>query len=438
MTEQRNLRSPTLHATIGFTGFVFVALIVMASVFEVEVVATGRGKVVPLSRVQVVQPEFGGVLQSIAVRDGQSVKQGDVIITFDTRDAAADLERLQGEEARLDIEAARIGGLVTLLGALGDLDFEAILRTAKVTFPKRLAKLPFAMEQAELFQSEIDALLSLLREHRAQIENAERAVDVAVADLERATASIATAKERHDSAKALYDGGTTNRRTYLDALDAYTGVHKEAERAQRAVAERQSILPALEASFAAAVASRTNALQERISEIDRRREVLASELIVAKRKLEAATLRAPRSGTVDQLKVFTLGGVVDAGQELLRIVPDDGKIEVEALFGNADIGFLSEGQNARLRFDAYPSARFGAIDGMVLDVSADAKELSAGQFGYTLRIEPKTSTFEIAGEPYPLSPGLTMDVDVVTRKRSIISYFLQPIFERVEEALREG
>lgn len=437
MSQNDSLKSPTLHATIGLTGFVFVVMIAMASIFEVEVVATGRGKVVPLSRVQVIQPEFGGVLQSIAVRNGQSVKQGDVVIAFDSHDAASDVQQLQGEEAQLRIEAARIEALVKTLEASGGSDFEAKLRAASVAYPEALAKLPFALEQRKLFQIEVAAIMSLLQEHVAQLENAERAIDLAGADLERATAGIGTAKERHDSAKILYEGGTANRRSYLDALDVYTALMKDEEKAERAIAEKQSILPALNASFAAQIANRANTLQERLSDIDRRRGVLIFELALAQRRLDASILRAPRSGTVDQLKVFTLGGVVEGGQELLHIVPDDGKIEVEAIFGNADIGFLSEGQVTRLRFDAYPSARFGSIEGIVLDVSADAKELSPGQFGYTLRIQPKSKAFEISDEIYSLSPGLTMDVDVVTRKRTIISYFLLPILETVDQSLRE-
>jgi hemolysin D len=108
--EPIKITSPTLHATIWFTISVFAAIVVMACVFKVEVVARGQGKVVPVSRVQVVQPEFDGKITAIHVRNGSEVRQGEVLIELDTTDAEAELNTITAEMTRLRIERARITG----------------------------------------------------------------------------------------------------------------------------------------------------------------------------------------------------------------------------------------------------------------------------------------------------------------------------------------
>lgn len=112
-SEPIKITSPTLHATIWFTISVFVAIVVMACIFKVEVVAGGQEKVVPVSRVQVVQPEFDGKITAIHVRNGSEVRQGDVLIELDTTDAEAERNTITAEMTRLRIERARITALVS-------------------------------------------------------------------------------------------------------------------------------------------------------------------------------------------------------------------------------------------------------------------------------------------------------------------------------------
>ena len=109
-----------MHATIGFTISVFIAIIIMAVVFKVEVVATGLGKVVPTSRVQLVQPEFGGQVTAIHVRNGDTVSAGDILIELNQTDAVAELETLTAEMDRLRIEGARLGRMLDALGSEDD------------------------------------------------------------------------------------------------------------------------------------------------------------------------------------------------------------------------------------------------------------------------------------------------------------------------------
>ncbi|MBT6188721.1 MAG: HlyD family efflux transporter periplasmic adaptor subunit [Tateyamaria sp.] len=100
---------------------------------------------------------------------------------------------------------------------------------------------------------------------------------------------------------------------------------------------------------------------------------------------------SPVDGIIDQLSVYTIGGIVDAGQELMRVVPRDQSYEIEAIFPNTDVGFLAAGQRANIKLDAFPSERFGALAGTISNVSADAVEIDENVFGFVIRIKPEAS-----------------------------------------------
>ncbi len=124
---------------------------------------------------------------------------------------------------------------------------------------------------------------------------------------------------------------------------------------------------------------------------------------------------------------------MEAGAELLRIVPDSSSVEFDALFSNQDIGFMAIGQKANIRLDAYPSERFGHV----ADMAADSTEISDGKWGYVVRIFPEAGFIQIGGKRLPLRPGMTATIDVTTENRRIISYFFAPILRTIENALGE-
>jgi hemolysin D len=160
-------------------------------------------------------------------------------------------------------------------------------------------------------------------------------------------------------------------------------------------------------------------------------------LDTSQRRLKNTRLISPVDGIIDQLSVYTIGGIVDAGQELMRVVPRDQSYEIEAIFPNTDVGFLAAGQRANIKLDAFPSERFGALAGTISNVSADAVEIDENVFGFVIRIKPEASYLQTPANQYPLQPGMTSVVDAITGERRIISYFFAPIVKMVQESLGE-
>jgi len=243
--EPMKITSPTLHATIWFTMAVFVAILVMAFVFKVEVVAQGQGRIVPMSRVQVVQPEFAGRITAIHVRNGDAVAQGDVLLELDPTEALTELGTIRAESDRLQIELARVGAMVSaLVGDVADPGFET-LALSGFNVPASLADHPFAVEQRSLLQADVADLRTAFAQIAARTTASERSEEVTEAQIVQTETSLAIQKERFAVAETLLEQGTTSRTRFMDAEQALAELEQARQvylrELDQKVAERQAL-----------------------------------------------------------------------------------------------------------------------------------------------------------------------------------------------------
>lgn len=437
-SEPIKITSPTLHASIWFTIFVFVAIVVMACIFKVEVVARGQGKVVPVSRVQVVQPEFDGKITAIHVRNGSEVHQGEVLIELDTTDAEAELNTITAEMTRLRIERARITALVSGIDG-SDVQSETFAADTLLSFTENTdTGHDFYAEQSRLLSAEIDDLQATMSQIAARIVSNNQSVSVTLANIARIEAAIAIQTERLEVAQGLLDRGTSSRSAFLDVQESFTALEKEREVYLRELDQKRSQETSLLAEQRSVITAQRNQLLQRRSEIEARLATLEEQLRTAERRVIAAQLTAPMDGVVDQLDVFTIGAVARGGEQILRVVPEDQDVEIEAIFTNNDIGFVEIGQQANINLDAYPSERFGFVTGVVSDVAADSTEAVEGVWAFEVRITPKGSKLTNGLDHFALRSGMTATVDIIIDKRRLISYFFAPIMSVIQSALGEN
>lgn len=441
MTEKRiprRVASPTLHATILFTIAVFVAVVVMSYLFRVEIVAKGIGKVVPLGRVQVLQPEFGGRVAAIHVRDGVRVERGQLLIELDPTNARAELNKLEAEQARLKIERRRIDTILQVLMRPELLSNEGVSYiVAGFTDADGTEEDGFFLEQRALLSSELSELSDALAQADARIASNQKSQEVTQAGIARVDAALITQKERLDVANNLLEKGASSRASYLDVLDGFNRLEKERDIYLRELEQRIASEATYRAEKSGLLSSLRNRLQTRKADLEARQAVLDEELVTSRRQLAVSRLHSPVDGVVDQLAIYTIGGIVTAGQELLRVVPEGQAYEIEAVFPNTDVGFLEIGQNANVKLDAYPAERFGSLRGHVGNVSADAIKIRENSFGFVVRVVPEAPFLETPASQYRLQPGMTAVVDVITGDRRVISYFFAPILKVVQESLGE-
>lgn len=435
--EPMHIRSPTLHGTIFFTLAVFAIILVLSVVLKIEVVAKGQGRVLPVSRVQVVQPEFSGRITAIHVRNGANVEQGEVLIELDATEALTELGTIQAEQDRLRIEMARIDALVEALD-MEPSSADFIDQTlAMFTLPSELIEHAFAEEQRKLLLAEVNELLTSFAQIDAREEASHRSEAVTHANIARVNAILEIQSERLQAIEQLVKRGATSRSDFLDVQEGFTRLESERGVYRSELDQKAAERLALASERRRIKTDLRSSLLDRRAEVDSRLATLSEKKRAATRRVEAATLEAPASGVVDRLNVFTVGGVAEAGAELLRIVPMDIEVEVEGAFSNQDIGFMEVGQQANIRLSAYPSERFGFISGVVSDIAADSSETKEGKWHYVVRIQPEKNYLEVGSEHLYLRPGMTATVDAITDDRRIISYFFAPIVEAIQNSLGE-
>jgi hemolysin D len=272
---------------------------------------------------------------------------------------------------------------------------------------------------------------------------------------------IALDKEHVTMRQQLDSIGGGSRAQTIDALKQYeTEITTDTgDRGQ--LLETQAAMGSLDRKIDEAVTQFVADQSQKLAEVERKRDHLEQDLIKAQSKANHAELKAPISGTVQQLAVSSIGQVVASGQPLLTIVPVDGTIEVEAMIANQDIGFVEPGQPAVVKVDAFPFTRYGTIDGSIAKVSSDAvderdatelsdasnaarpQESSPGSparpqnlvFPATIRLAQRT--IEVDGRALPLMPGMAVTVEIKTGAQRVITYLLSPLLRFAHDSLHE-
>lgn len=164
---------------------------------------------------------------------------------------------------------------------------------------------------------------------------------------------------------------------------------------------------------------------------------LSKELTKAETRTSQQTLGAPIDGVVQQLSVHTVGGVVTPAQQLMVIVPNEDRLEVEAWVENKDIGFVDPHQSVEIKVDAFPFTKFGTIDGRIESLSLDAVPLENIGHVYAARVSMAKSDITVGNKIVKLSPGMSVSVEIKTGKRRLIEYFLTPLLRGIKETARE-
>lgn len=405
----------------------FAVLALLWSFFgRVDIVASAQGKIIPSEGTQVIQPIGTASVRAIHVREGQAVRAGDVLLELDGTATQADVQRIVNELQAWHLQAAHAEALLDAIDGgrapmLADVDADPRARADA----QRLAVGEYAALQAKL--AGIDAELA-----RSQAEHAS--VRALAGKLER-TAPIA--RQRAEALKGLAGEQYVARNTYLE---------RERERIEQEsdLLVQRSRLKEIEATMAQVRQQRvTQQADARHANLDRLRQardridLLEQDLVKARQSASLMRLVAPMSGTVQQLAVRTVGGVVTPAQALMMVVPEEHVLEVEAFLENKDVGFVLPGQEAEVKIETFPYTRYGIVPGKVVSVSDDAINDEKLGLVYAVRIALSRATMPVNETDVRLSPGMAVTAEVKTGRRRVIDYFLGPLIQYSSESLRE-
>lgn len=394
---------------------------------KLELVAVAPGKVVGVARTQTVQAPELAVVRAIKVAEGQRVKKGDVLIELDTAVVESSLEQAKTAMHAAMALAARHQSMLSSLkaGRFVGPEFDPRVPAAMVQAEMQVAKANFDDLQARLTQ--LDAEISL---RDAQIESSR-------ALLAKADAMSGLAHRRAEDLNALGREGFVSSHAVQDQerekisfeLDSkHLTARTEESRKVLAEARTRRVALQTEATRQASAGFADAMRQARLYEAD------VSKSTALGRRL---TLTAPSDGVVQQLRIFTVGGVVKETQDLLNIAQGEDGLELEVVIKNQDIGFVHEGQPVTVKVETFPFTKYGTLSGSVRFVARDAVSDQDKGLIYTGRIKLNPIPAEGAGSGISLQQGMSVMAEIRTGERQVYEYFLSPILQARQESMRE-
>lgn len=447
--------SPVGRAIVWVICGSLVTALAWAWLGRIDVIAVAPGRIVPTEAVKSVQPLEAGVVRAIHVKEGQSVAAGAPLIDLDPTETAAERDRLARDRLESVVEAARLRAALDAVtaGVPESRDVAAVDLALPEGTPAALAAVHRRLLRGQLaaHRAELAALESELAEKRAERDG----IAAELAKLER---RLPLLRQRVEARRSLAARDLTPRMEALELEEALVTAEADRTIQQHRLAQIEAAIRTLADRHSRVEAQFRVETLDALAKAEQRREGLDQELVKAEERLRRRRLAAPIDGTVQQVTIHTLGGVVTPAETLMVLVPKDSPLEIEALVAGRDIGFVREGQAAAVKVDTFAFTRYGLIDGRVRQVSRDAVTPSPGQAVargsggaaagmaaaqgaaepvYTARVTLERVAMRIDGADVPLAPGMGVSVEIKTGRRRVLEYLLDPVARVRDEALRE-
>ncbi len=387
-------------------------------------VTRGLGKVIPSRHVQVVQNLEGGIVSEILVREGEIVQEGQILLRIDDTRFASSYRESQVQSVALRAKIARLSA-------------EAESQLFKL--PKKLSA-----EEQPLFDNE----LALARSRQDQVQ---AGVTILEQQKQQKLQEIEELKSRQLQLQGSYQLALRELKITEPLVEK--GVISEVEllRLQREISKlrgdleaTQLAMPRVEAAIQEVdrkieelkVNFRTQALAE-LNQIKTELSRLSESHLALKDRVTRTAVRSPVKGTIKQLKITTIGGVVQPGMDLVEIVPLEDSLLVEAQIRPSDIAFLHPGQTVRVKLTAYDFSIFGSLKASLVQISADTLVNEQGEPVFLIKVRTERNYLGSEQVPLPIIPGMTATVDILTGKKTVLDYLLKPIKKVQQHALRE-
>lgn len=400
-------------------------LIVWAYYAEVDELVRGQGKVIPSKQLQLVQNLEGGILSEIFVEEGQQVKKGEVLLKLD--DTQFNSKFQERRQAVMAVKA----NIARLRSALDD--------DKSITFPSELeAEAPDVIEeQRRLFfhlKAQLDASHRLIN---LQIKQEMHALEKARFEQSQAKRQQVLAEKELSILRPLLKAGVVSEMEMIRAEKEVLKARGEAEGLEFAMPKIETNIEELKdkqkqlrINFNADTQTELNKYLDQLAQISQTSGALED-------RLERTQVKSPVNGTIKQIMHTTQGGVVQPGMDLISIVPLEDSLLIETKVRPSDIARLYPGQKAMVKFTAYDFTVYGGLEAELVHISADSISHEDDESFYLVRVKTHQNNLGSVEKPLPIIPGMVAEVDILTGKKTLLSYLLKPILRAKQVALSE-
>lgn len=391
---------------------------------KVDEVAITSGELIPAEQIRPVKALSGGTIREIRVKEGDEVKQGDVLIVQDPSETEVTIDRLQQSAKLIRQDVDRLEAERTGQTSAGTAIQDQLLASRLQDFG---AKQAAALAEANRQQATIG-------EARAQLQRLQE-------NLANARKTLATAREREASLRPLVADGVVPRFDYLDAQDRLTQAQDQVSSLPKQMAAQQQTIQQAEQAYKAAQETASGLSSQRQSEIltqlNQRREDLTNlegQIAQANNQQTRSTIRSPIDGRIYNVQTSKASGTIAPGDELLSILPNGENLTLQVKVLNRDIGFIQPGMRAKVKLATFPFQEFGTIEGTVTQISPNATVDRDLGLIYTARVQLKRTAVTVRGKPVQLVPGMAATAELVTRQKTVLTFLTEPVTRRFDEA----
>ncbi len=431
MQYMRSLSAAAVHRT---PRYLILLILIIAAFFasaigwmawaKIDVVIRGNGKVTTASQVQNIQSLEGGIIEEILVMEGQEVSAGQALIKISDVAFASSFE----ENRLLYLE------LLARTSRLNAEAFGAEFKPAEEV--SREAPELIAAEKS-LFSSnrqQVAETLSILEERVNQQQSALREAQSKQKQLRR---SLELVKREIKIKQPLMDRGIISEVEFLQLQQREAELEGEIEGVTLSIPRIKSTIEEARFSKQKEKLEFQNQAKRELNEVNAELGRIRETQTALQDRVRRTTLRSPVNGIVQHLHTNTIGGVIAPGSSIVDIVPQEDALLVELRINPADIAYVNVGQFARLKFSAYDFAIHGSLQGIVTFVSADTVTNEEGETYYLVRVKPVKSFLGATRGELPIRIGMTAEADIITDKKTILSYLTEPVHRGIDKALRE-
>lgn len=415
---------PSAVILLGVIFAFIVCALIFATFAEIDEVTHAEGKVIPSSKIQVIQNLEGGILQAVYVGEGELVNKGQILLQIDNSGSAANFGETQAR-------------FFSLMGTIDRLIAES--EGKKLEFsPVLVAEhRQIADSQQELYQARLAELQSqqaILRQQADQRTQERAEIEGKLRQLRR---SLDLTREEYNITKPLADKGIVSQTDFLQLKRQLNDLEGEISTAELALPRADSAIREanrrIEERLLAFKSEALRELAERRAEFNGLEQIMGA----AEDRVSRTEVRSPVRGLVKEIKIRTIGGVIRPGEDIAEIVPVEDSLLVEGRIRPADIAFLSPDQTAMVKLTAYDFTIYGGLPAKLERISADTIRDEEGEEFYRITVRTDQNYLLRQGRKLPIMPGMVATVDVLTGERTVLNYLMKPIRRGWDRSLGE-
>jgi adhesin transport system membrane fusion protein len=411
----------TIWGVIGF----FVFLILWAHFAIIDEVTKGEGKAIPSSRIQKIQNLEGGIVAQIYVHEGQIVDAGAPLVRLDDTRFASNVGETEADRVAMELRVERLSA-------------EVENRPLNITEAARKATPNQASNEESLYLSRRQQLSDEIGGLQQQLLQRQQELREFGAKQDQYRNSLSLLRQEIGMSEPLVQQGAVSpvevlrlKRSEVETRGMLDGTTLAIPRAQAAINEVQRKIDETRGKFRSEALTQLNEARTNLSKAQATSKGLED-------RVSRTMVTSPVRGIVKQMLVNTVGGVIQPGSDIAEVVPLDDTLLVEAKIRPQDIAFLHPGQEAMIKFSAYDYTIYGGLKGRLEQIGADTvmDEEKKNTF-YVIKLRTDRSHLGTDDKPLLIIPGMVASVDIITGKKSILSYLLKPIIKSRAEAMHE-